>query len=237
MVMKTGRLLVLTLALIFTVAELMATEELSRIGQVTEIKLVDKYIYLKLDEQGKENWLATLKLKVSPGDEVEYRGGDIMEDFYSKALDKTFESIRFVTQIRVIYSGNASTDQAMPSDEYHQNIAKEKPAPSIPERGDITRVEGSKTIEEIFAAGDQLSGKKVVLNAAVVKVSKNILGKNWITLQDGTGTTPNDRIVATTLQTIKIGETFTIEGIIRTDVNLGAGYIYRALLDDAKFTQ
>jgi hypothetical protein len=235
--MKTGRLLVLTLLLTFTAAGLMATEEQSRTGRVTDIKIAGTYSYLQLDEQGEETWLATLKLKVSPGDEVEYLGGDIMENFYSKALDKTFESIRFVTRIRVLDNDNALTDQAMPDDRYHQNVEKEKRAVSIPERGDITRAEGGKTIEEIFTAGDQLTGEKVVLRAEVIKVRMNILGKNWITLRDGTGATPDDKITVTTSETVQVGKIFTVEGIVRTDVNLGAGYKYKVLLDDARFTQ
>jgi hypothetical protein len=204
---------------------------------VTDIKIAGTYSYLQLDEQGEETWLATLKLKVSPGDEVEYLGGDIMENFYSKALDKTFESIRFVTRIRVLDNDNALTDQAMPDDRYHQNVEKEKRAVSIPERGDITRAEGGKTIEEIFTAGDQLTGEKVVLRAEVIKVRMNILGKNWITLRDGTGATPDDKITVTTSETVQVGKIFTVEGIVRTDVNLGAGYKYKVLLDDARFTQ
>jgi hypothetical protein len=235
--MKTGRLLVLTLLLTFTAAGLMATEEQPRTGRVTDIKIAGTYSYLQLDEQGEETWLATLKLKVSPGDEVEYLGGDIMENFYSKALDKTFESIRFVTRIRVLDNDNALTDQAMPDDRYHQNVEKEKRAVSIPERGDITRAEGGKTIEEIFTAGDQLTGEKVVLRAEVIKVRMNILGKNWITLRDGTGATPDDKITVTTSETVQVGKIFTVEGIVRTDVNLGAGYKYKVLLDDARFTQ
>ena len=195
-----------------------------------------KYIYLQLDEQGEETWLATQRLPVSPGDTVEYLGGDMMQDFHSKGLDRTFESIRFVTRIRVLDRDKASTGQAMPADEYHQNVPREKTAVIAPKRGDIARAEGGKTIEELFAAGEKLTGETVVLRAVVMKVSNNIMGKNWITLQDGTGTAPDDKLTVTTSETVPVGEEVIVEGIVRTNVNLGAGYHYKVLLDNAVFT-
>ena len=234
---KIVRLLVLTLLLVLNATELLATTEPSRIGKVTEIKIVGKYIYLKLDEQEKETWLATLKLKVSPGDEVEYLGGDIMENFHSKALDKTFESIRFVTRIRVLNDDNAPTANAMPSDSYHKNVANNKQADPVPVNIDVTPAEGGKTILEILTSGDKIAGEKVVLRAQAVKVNNNILGRNWITLQDGTGSAPDDKIIATTSETITVGEVFTIQGIVKTDVDLGGGYRYKVLLEEARFTQ
>ena len=155
-----GRLLVLALVLVLNATEIMATTEPSRIGKVTEIKIVGKYIYLKLDEQEKETWLATLKLKVSPGNEVEYLGGDIMEKFYSKALDRTFESIRFVTRIRVLNNDNAPTANAMPADSYHKNVVKNEPVEPVPVNIDVTPAEGEKTILEILTSGDKIARGK-----------------------------------------------------------------------------
>ncbi|MEF9425915.1 MAG: hypothetical protein L0956_01590, partial [Candidatus Mariimomonas ferrooxydans] len=71
-------------------------DEISYIGTVISTQTAGKYTYIKLDEQGKEVWLATLPLNVSVGDKIEYMGGDVMKDFHSKGLDKTLDSIRFV---------------------------------------------------------------------------------------------------------------------------------------------
>ncbi len=223
------------LALFFSASGLRATEIQSRTGIVLDIKIASKYIYLKLDEQGEETWLATLKLKVTPGDKIEYLGGDMMKDFHSKTLDRTFDYIRFVTRIRVLNRDNASTDQQMPADKYHGNVSRKEQLVPAPNKGDIARAEGGKTIEELFAERDQLKGKTVILRAEVTKVTRNILGKNWITLQDGTGTAPDDKLTATTSENIHVGGRFIVEGIVRTDVDLGAGYQYKMLLDDARF--
>jgi len=32
------------------------------------------------------------------------------------------------------------------------------------------------------------------------------MGKNWITLQDGTGTAPNNRLIATSLELVGVGD-------------------------------
>ena len=234
--MKAGKRATLLLLLSFAATTLWATEEPSRTGTVTDTISVGKYIYLQLDEQGEEIWLATQQLPVSPGDEVEYLGGDLMQDFYSKSLDRTFDSIRFVSRLQVLDRDNASTGQAMPADEYHQNVARGKTAAVAPKRGDVTRAEDGKTIEELFAAGEKLTGETVILRAVVMKVSNNIMGKNWITLQDGTGTAPDDKLTVTTSETVPVGEEVIVEGIVRTNVNLGAGYHYKVLLDNAVFT-
>ena len=101
----------------------------------------------------------------------------------------------------------------------------------------VEPLDGGMTIAEIIAAYEQIEGQEVSLRARVTKFSANILEKNWITLQDGTGTAPNDKITATTMETVKTGEVFTIEGIVKTDVNLGGGYLYKVLLEEARFTQ
>ncbi len=234
--MKIGKLSVLMLVLSFAATTLWAAEEQSRTGTVTNTITAGKYIYLQLDEQGEETWLATQQLPVSPGDTVEYLGGDIMRDFHSKTLDRTFDSIRFVTRIRVLDRGKASTDQAMPADKFHQNIPRGKIAVIAPKKGDIARAEGGKTIEELFAAGEKLTGETVVVRAVVMKVSNNIMGKNWITLQDGTGTPPDDKLTVTTSETVPVGAQVIVDGIVRTHVNIGAGYQYKVLLDSAVFT-
>ena len=66
-----------------------------------------------------------------------------------------------------------------------------------------------------------------------MKVSKQILGKNWITLQDGTGNPPDNKLVATTLETANIGDIVTKKGIKKTDVSIGSGYNYKVIIEEA----
>ena len=67
---------------------------------------------------------------------------------------------------------------------------------------------------------------KVFSNAA-----NNILKMNWITLQDGTGTPPYDKIIFITNKIPRINDTLTVKGTVKTDVNLGGNYKYKVLLE------
>jgi hypothetical protein len=69
----------------------------------------------------------------------------------------------------------------------------------------------------------------------VVKTNVGILGKNWLHLQDGSGTAAagtND-ILVTTKDVVAVGDIVTAKGTVRTDVNLGSGYVYSVLIEDA----
>lgn len=213
-------------------------EEISHIGTVTYTKTAGKYTYIQLDENGKEVWLATMPIKVSAGDKVEYIGGLLMKDFHSNAMNKTFDSILLITRIRVLNENSPTEQQDIPDDEYHKNIIPEKKnAVSIPKRGEIVKVENGKTIEEIFLERGELRDKEITLRAKVIKVSSNILDKNWITLHDGTGIPPDDKLIAITSENVNVDDILTVKGIVKTDVNIGAGYSYKVLLEDAKFTK
>jgi len=58
---------------------------------------------------------------------------------------------------------------------------------------------------------------------------------NWLHLRDGTGSeadSSND-ILVTTSQTAKVSDVVTVKGIVRTDKDFGAGYVYKVLIEDA----
>lgn len=209
----------------------------SHTGTVIYSQKAGKYMYIKLDENGKEVWLATFPLKVTGGDKVEYIGGIIMKEFHSNAMNKTFDTILLITRIRVLNGTPATDKQNMPDDEYHKKSGEKKIDITMPESGDITKAVNGKTIEEIFTESEQLKGKEVTVRARVMKVSKNILNKNWITLRDGTGVSPDDKLIATTLENIQESDIVTAKGILRTDIQVGKGYNYKVLLEDAKFTE
>ena len=70
-----------------------------------------------------------------------------------------------------------------------------------------------------------------------MKVSLNIVGKNWITLQDGTGTAPDNRLIATSSEVVSVGDLVTVKGVVHTNVDLGSGYTYSVLLEEATFSR
>jgi hypothetical protein len=69
----------------------------------------------------------------------------------------------------------------------------------------------------------------------VVKYNPGIMGKNWLHLRDGSGTAAagtNDVLVTTTEQA-KVGDIVTAKGVLRTDRDFGAGYLYKAIVEEA----
>jgi len=74
-----------------------------RTATVKEMQTAGNYVYLLVVEEGKESWLATTPgfvTDIKEGDVIEYLGEVEMQDFHSKALNRTFDSLWFVSQIR-----------------------------------------------------------------------------------------------------------------------------------------
>jgi hypothetical protein len=61
------------------------------------------------------------------------------------------------------------------------------------------------------------------------------MGKNWIHLRDGTGAEADrtNDVLVTTLDEVKLGDVVTLKGTVRTDRDLGSGYSYKVLVEDA----
>lgn len=245
--MKTIRFIVAVLAAISVAVPGLSAEETICAGTVIYTKNAGNYTYIRLKEADRKIWLATSPLQVSVGDPIEYVGGDVMKKFESKAMKKTFDEIRFVTRIRVVKNGPLPDNQAMASIAHPKSASKEDPKESamdvpknspvapFPKKGEIKKTGREKMVEEIFSGMEQLKDRPVTLRGKVIKVSKNILKKNWITLSDGTGTAPDDRIVAVTTDLVALGDVATVTGILKTNVNLGGGYKYKVLIDESRF--
>jgi len=91
-------------------------------------------------------------------------------------------------------------------------------------------------VAEIFNKKAELAGKKVQVRGKVVKVSKNIMGMNWVHIQDGTGdpSKSNFDLVVTTQDEPHKGDIVTVEGTVHADKDFGAGYRYDVIIQEAK---
>jgi hypothetical protein len=204
-------------------------------GTVAEVIEAGNYTYLRLDDP--KIWIATTPLQISSGDRVEYAGGMEMRNFHSKALDRSFESIWFIQNVNVTARDLEQLHQEVNDSSAAGNSSIALPdVAATPGAGEIEKFEGGKTIAEITADPDALNETKVSLRAKVIKVSSNIMGKNWITLQDGTGSVPNDKLIATSKENVTAGDVVTAHGKVRTDVDLGSGYLYDVLLEETTFS-
>jgi photosystem II stability/assembly factor-like uncharacterized protein len=90
-----------------------------------------------------------------------------------------------------------------------------------------------KTVEALFQEKAQLKGQQVQLKGKVVKSNNQIMGKNWIHLQDGTGAQGTNDITITTQDTAQVGDEVIIIGTVGVDVDFGSGYMYPLIVEKA----
>jgi len=94
----------------------------------------------------------------------------------------------------------------------------------------------AQTVAEIIAKKTALNSKPVLVRGKVVKYTPGVMGKNWIHLQDGSGSAADgtNDVLVTTKDETTIGAVVVARGTVRTDVDLGSGYFYKVLVDEAK---
>ena len=100
----------------------------------------------------------------------------------------------------------------------------------------IKRAAGGKTVSEVYAAKGKLAGQRVIIRGKVVKYNAMILGKNWLHIQDGSGSgdkQDNDLTVTTATPT-GVGATVLVTGVVSTNRDFGAGYKYNVIIEDAQ---
>ncbi len=196
---------------------------------VSEVIQVSEYTYLKVTENRTERWLATPPIKAEKGETYYYDGGFEMKNFKSKELDKTFESIIFLEAISSTPIGAGHTE------------AMVSPGSATPKEGkkeiNVTPAEGAVSIAELYSKKASYSGKTVKVTAEVTKFSPEIMNTNWIHLQDGTESDGKFDLTVTSLENFEVGDVVTLEGKITIDKDLGYGYFYEILLEDAKIVK
>ncbi|MDH4283979.1 MAG: sel1 repeat family protein [Gallionellaceae bacterium] len=69
---------------------------LSRKGTVISHVVGGGYSYIELNEKGKTVWISAPKIDTKEGDIVRFTEGSPMTNYYSKSLNRTFESVLFV---------------------------------------------------------------------------------------------------------------------------------------------
>ncbi len=214
------------------VAGAVYADQTPHVGTVTETLNAANYIYMKLDEDGKEVWIAAQPLKVEVGDRIEYIGGVPMRNFRSATLMRTFVDLLLITKIKNL--SDVVVEENAEGDDGDGDMPTKPDSVEAPVAGEIERAENGMTVAEIFSKRTELKEKEVVLQAKVLKVNEGILGKNWITLSDGTGAAPDNKIIATTSGMAVLGDIITVEGIVKNDVSLGSSYNYKVMIGNAE---
>jgi predicted small lipoprotein YifL len=193
---------------------------------VKEVLNAGGYTYLNVTEKRKDTWLAVPGMKAAKGDKLSYSGGMEMNDFHSKELDRTFPSILFLEGV-VMESGIAANSGL--------NAPSTGSAIKI-EKVNITLepVEGCISIANLLETKLELSGKSVKIKGIVTKFNPEIMGKNWIHIQDGSEFKGTFDLTITTAAQVMVGDTATFEGKITLKKDFGYGYFYEVIMEDGK---
>ena len=93
-----------------------------------------------------------------------------------------------------------------------------------------------KTIASIYQDKSALSGKTVSAQGKVVSVNNDIMRRNFLHIQDGTGDATSNDLVVTSQQTANVGDQVTISGVVILNRDFGSGYSYPLLIEDASIT-
>ena len=204
-------------------------------GKVVETTNAASYTYVLVDTGSAKLWAAAPQFEVKPGDVVTVGGGMPMENYHSKTLNRDFAVVYFTGSVKVndTTPGDAGKTVELPPN--HPSITGSVAKPAVDLSG-IKKATGGKTVAEIFAGMAKLNGKPVKVRGKVVKYNAQILGKNWIHIQDGTGTPGSNDLTVTTATEAKIGDTILVSGIVHTDRDFGAGYKYSVIIEDATVT-
>ncbi len=139
-----------------------------------------------------------------------------------------------------------AVDAAAPAPAAQNNASKSAGAVN-PHAGSVKPVESTPikvakatginayTVADVIAKAAELKDKQVRVSGKVVKYNVGIMGKNWIHLQDGSGnaTTGNHDILVTSTAQTKLGDVITASGVVHTDRDFGAGYVYKVMIEGA----
>jgi hypothetical protein len=210
-----------------------ATPVNQNVFEVSEVLQANSYTYLKVKENGSERWMAVTKQEISPGEVYYYDEALQMTNFASKDLDRTFDVIYFVNQIseNPINKNLPGGMQGMGgmTGNPHSGKVESNPKSNI----QLEKANGEITIAEVFGNRQDYSGKEIEIRGVVVKVNKQIMGKNWIHIQDGTNSEGKFDLTITSQDLAEVNDEVTFKGKITLEKDFGSGYFYEVIMENA----
>lgn len=220
-------------------------------GEVLETADVSGYTYLRLKTASGELWAAVPTATVRKGATVTVVNAMTMNNFQSRSLDRTFDRIAFGQLEGAAPAKGAGAGSMMGGMgamggmggsmgagggvSPHGGKAPAAGAALVAKVPKASGAEG-RTVAEVVQGRERLKDKTVSVRARVTKVNLGIMGKNWLHVQDGSGSLQDGShdVLVTSQGTAAVGDVVTVRGTVRTDVTLGPGYNYAVLIEDAQ---
>lgn len=199
--------------------------------KVKAIEQVENYTYLLVKGKGPAYWIAVTSTEIEVGEKITYQGGMLMENFYSKELDKTFEKVIFLDGVEDSAPAAVQAMPVMPGVSQGSAVKSDKL--------DITMEakEGVVTIANLYADPGAFEGKTIRVSGEVAKYNPGIMERNWVHLQDGSEFEGKYDLTITSQESFQVGQVLTVEGIFSVNRDFGYGYSYEILLEKAAIVQ
>jgi len=203
-------------------------------GKVLQTINSGGYTYIELREKsGKKIWLAVSSTEIPVGSQQTFNPGMVMRGFESKTLKRTFDEIYFteLTPSTAKEKGKKDVSGKSPG-------SKGTVSPDVKVKVKKATGKNAYNIADLYKNKAKLNKKKIAVRGKVVKVSSNIMGKNWIHLRDGSGShaTGDFNLVVTSKSVPAEGEVVLINGTLYKDKDFGGGYKYEVIIEDAELT-
>jgi hypothetical protein len=196
-------------------------------GEIVETMNAAGYTYILLDTGTEKVWAAASETSVAVGQRVSVPAGQVMTNFPSKSLNRTFDKIVFANGIYP----EGSLEEAASQD--HGMAGSSRTVVRDAHVEDVARAAGGYTVEEILSQAAALNGQLVKVRGRVVKFTADIMGTNWIHIQDGSA----GDLTVTSGTIVNKGDLVMVEGILSVNRDFGAGYRYPAIIEKATVTR
>ena len=199
----------------------------TKVFEVAEVIQASNYTYMKVKENSNERWVAVSKQDVNVGDVYYYDEALQMTNFASKDLDRTFEEIYFVNQIsKTPLVQDNMMGGGMPA---HSGkvVTEQLSSVTLEKSGDEV------TVADIYSNRAEYTSKEFEIRGIVIKVNPEVMGKNWIHIQDGTNSNSDYDLTITSLDMAQKGDEVVFKGKVTLNKDFGAGYRYDVIMEDA----
>jgi len=192
-------------------------------GEIIETMDTGNYTYVLIKTGDKDVWAATEQFNAVVGSRVSIPRGMLVKDFESPTLGRKFDELYFADSIDVLDST------------YSAPITHEE-APSEPIEK-LSPPEGGLSVADVYQRRQEIAGSTVTVRGKVVKYTERVMGRNWLHINDGSGTGGQRDLTINTLDTARLGEVVTVTGLVAIDEDLGYGYFYEVVIKDANVSR
>jgi hypothetical protein len=180
-----------------------------------------------------------MQVPVKVGDQMTFKPGMEMGAFSSPALNRSFDSIVFSEGV---LSGGSTAPVLDPGKNQGVSPGSQGASKELAAKISVTKATGPNaiTVADAFGKSAKLNNKKVVIRGQVVKFSSGIMGKNWIHIQDGTGSEKkktHNLVCTSKTDMADVGDVVTVTGTLIKDRDFGAGYKYAVIIEDTQITK